>query len=296
MRSTQKKPPNNGQNGRSQWQIPERTNVFLTPGAQRSIEEAEKKGETVRVATDRPEKKLPSPQKTSLKTSAPAPRPQRQNNNNKRPAQKKSSPPPSLAGAIIAEIKDRIKGFYFSMQLNSEDVIMGVICALLLVIISALQTTFFVRFAPFGAVPDLMLVFVIGMGVSKGEKWGSVAGLAGAFVIQALGSFAEVPEVLSLLYMPAGCATGLLSKYYLRHTLPVNAAYIAVASLIRSIVTVLCAAPTIQATPGEIILHIAIPEFFSTLIISPLPFLAAWLSFKHFNKTRAERTESGIEI
>ena len=279
--------------------MPERANVFLTPGAQKSIEEAEKRGEAVRVSTDRPQRKQPprNPAQGHTNSVPPAGRHQGQR---RKPAPvntargQRNAPPPSLFGAITAEIKDRLKSLYFNMQLNSEDIIMAVICAVLIVIISALQTTFFVRFSPFGAVPDLMLVFVIGMGVSKGEKWGCVAGLAGAFVIQALGSFSEVPEVLSLLYMPAGCASGLLSKYYFRHTLPVNAAYIAVASLIRSTITVLCAVPTVKATAGEIILRIALPEFFSTIMISPLPFLAAWLSFKRFNKTRAERTESGI--
>lgn len=274
--------------------MPERANVFLTPGAQKSIEEAERRGETVRVTTDRPDARRPVQKKMPPKDASP----KRNGGASNKAAQNKkreNAPPPSLAGAIFAEVRDRIKGLYFSLQLSTEDIIMALICAALIIVVAALQTTFFVRFAPFGRVPDLMLVFVIGMGVSKGEKWGTVSGLAGAFVIQALGSFSDVPEVLSLLYMPAGCATGLLSKYYFRHTLPVNAAYVACASLLRSIVTTLCAVSAVQATAGEIILHIALPEFFSTLIVSPIPFLAAWLSFKHFNKTRAERTEAGIQ-
>jgi ABC-type uncharacterized transport system fused permease/ATPase subunit len=103
------------------------------------------------------------------------------------------------------------------------------------------------------------------------------------------------PELLPLIYMPVGCVGGLLSKYYLRHTFPVMASYALAASLLRSIITVITACVMLNASLGEIIVKIALPEYFSTVIISPLPFLSTWLVLRQFHKTRAERTAGKSE-
>jgi len=68
--------------------------------------------------------------------------------------------------------------------------------------------------------------------------------------------------------------------------------YVAAAALLRGIVTVICASFLLKATLGEIILRIAVPEYFSTLVVSPIPFLSVWLSTRSFHKTRAERTDT----
>ena len=150
----------------------------------------------------------------------------------------------------------------------------------------------FLRAIPYNFYSLLTLVFVIAIGVYEGEKWGSVMGLVAAFIIQALGSSGTGPELLSLLYMPVGCAAGLLSKYYLRHTFPVNAAYILIATIIKEIFTVISAMETLNADLIDVITKIAVPEYFSTVLISPLPFLSVWIVFKIFHKTRAQRTDS----
>lgn len=289
MMSTQKN-QNKAPEKKSEWQIPERSQVFLTPGAQKSIEDAQKKGEQVRVvhepAPEAKRKAPPSPVKQN--TTAPG---------NKTGAPKKQSAPENmtLTQAILAEIHDRLKIIRLGIQVNSEDIIKGIVCSVLMIFFVLSQTTFFVRFAPFGKVPDLVLIFVLAIGVCEGEKWGAVFGLVAAFVIQATGTSGAGPELLPLVYMPVGCIGGLLSKYYLRHTFPVMSVYVLAAALLRGIVTVICASVMLNATLGEIITRIAIPEYFSTVIISPLPFLAVWLSMRAFHKTRAERTAGKSE-
>ncbi len=206
--------------------------------------------------------------------------------------EKAQSEPLSLKEATLAEIKDRLKTLRLRIQLNSEDIWRAVICASLLIFFALLQTTFFSRFAPFGKVPDLMLIFVMAIGVYEGEKWGSITGICAAFIIQSLGSSGTGPELLALLYMPAGCVCGLLSKYYLRHTLPVNALYVCAVCVIKEIFTVITALFSVNASLFEIIKGIAVPEYFSTVIMAPIPFLAVWLAFRAFHKTRAERTDS----
>lgn len=298
MRSTQKK-QSNAPEKKGQWQIPERQQVFVTPGAQKSIEDARDKGIAPKITSDRksdaPRKTPPAPS-ADFKSNTPRPAFAKQKAAQKKAPAKKRSEPLSLKDAILAELKDRLRTIRLGIQLNSEDIVRGVICGLLMILFAVLQTTFFVRFAPFGKVPDLMLVFVIAMGVYEGEKWGSVVGLAAAFLIQALGSSGNTPELLSLIYMPVGCAAGLLSKYYLRHTLPVNAVYVAAAGVLRAIITVITAALTLEASLGDIIARIAVPEYFSTLVIAPIPFVSVWLAFRSFHKTRAERTDRKSEI
>lgn len=214
-----------------------------------------------------------------------------------KPAEKKAPPKENmtLTEAIIAELRDRIRVIRLGIQVNSEDIIKGAVSALLMIFFVLLQTTFFVRFAPFGKVPDLMLIFVLAIGVCEGEKWGAVFGLVAAFVIQALGSSGTGPELLPLVYMPVGLVGGILSKYYLRHTFPVMASYALAATLLRSIITVITASVMLKASLGEIITKIALPEYFSTAIISPLPFLTTWFVLRIFHKTRAERTAGKSE-
>ena len=286
MKSTQKK-QNNAQK-KNEWQIPERSQVFVTPGAQKTIEDAQKKGEQVRVVHE------PAPQKSKERPPAAPPQAGPQGGN-KKPAEKPVPENMTLTQAILAEFRDRIRVIRMGIQLNSEDIIKGVVCALLMIFFTLLQTTFFVRFAPFGKVPDLVLIFVLAIGICEGEKWGAVFGLVAAFVIQSLGSGGTGPELLPLIYMPVGCIGGILSKYYLRHTFPVMASYVLCAAVLRAIVTVITASVLLNATLGEIIVKIALPEYFSTVIISPLPFLAIWLSLRQFHKTRAERTAGKSE-
>lgn len=303
MKPTQKnqqKSNNQGQR-KSEWQIPERAQIYVTPGAQKSLDDAARRGEAPRIATDRRGNVSPP---VSMQGSAPQPKESELRtspvNNTRPPAKapvKKSvkKEPLTFKEAVFAEIKDRIRTIRLGIQVNAEDIIRAAICGGLMLLFALLQTTFFVRFAPFGKVPDLMLIFVLAIGVYEGEKWGSIVGLIAAFVIQAMGYGGDAPEILSIIYMPVGCAAGLLSKYYLRHTLPVKALYVLAASFIRSVATVICALFILDASVGQIIGRIAVPEYFSTVLMSPLPFFTVWLSFRHFHKTRAERTDNSIE-
>ncbi len=298
MKSTQKN-PNNAPEKKGEWQIPERSQVFLTPGAQKTIEDAQKSGKKVRVVHDRtPQPKKAPPKTTAEGPSQNAPQKSGQGISQKRQDNTAKSTPPenvTLWDAILAELRDRLRVIRLGIQVNSEDIVKGAVSSALMILFVLLQTTFFVRFAPFGKVPDLVLIFVLAIGVCEGEKWGAVFGLVSAFVIQAIGSSGMGPELLPLVYMPVGCVGGLLSKYYLRHTFPVMSSYVLVASLLRGIVTVICASIMLKASFGEIVTRIAIPEYFSTILISPLPFLSTWLIMRLFHKTRAERTAGKAE-
>lgn len=286
MRSTQNKQTNPEKKPRNQWQIPDDMQVIITEGAKQSIDSALEKGQAPTVITDKDlQKKTPA-------NPAGAPRAvTKVTGKQRKPVPKR---PLTLKEAIIAELRDRLKTLRLSIQLNSEDIIKALVGAGLISLFALLQTTFFVKFAPFGSVPDLMLIVVLAMGVFEGEKWGAVMGIVGAFVIQCLGWPGNAPELLSLIYMPVGCISGLLSKYYLRHTVPVNAVYVLASCLLRVMITVITSLAVLDASFGDIVLKIALPEFFSTAVIAPLPFVTVWLVYKPFHKTRAERTDSEL--
>ncbi len=176
-----------------------------------------------------------------------------------------------------------------SFSVDSEIVIKIIICTLLLIFFAMLQTTFFVRFAPFGTVPDLMIIFTLAVSMSEGEKWGAVWGLAAAYLIEALGTSGIT--LLPLLYMPAGLIFGIVGQYYLSGTASVRVLFTIIASFARALFTLIYVFTTLKGfTIGAVLLNITIPEFCSTLIISPLVHLAVWGSLKHFHKSRAERT------
>ena len=195
----------------------------------------------------------------------------------------------SLWEAVRLELKDRIRSLSLGFSIDLEDLIRGIICGVLIVINALLQTTFFVRFAPFGAVPDVMLLLTAAIAASEGEKYGAVCGLFSAFIIGALGG-SPGPNLLPLLYAAAGYFIGLLSKNYFSNTLAVKLIYVLFCCLGRASVSLIVSAAVLKATFSQIMTDVVIPEFFSTAVISPLLFVTVWLCYRKFHKSREERT------
>ena len=200
------------------------------------------------------------------------------------------SPSLTFGQALAAELKDLFHSLWYFIYENWERILKGFLCGVLLIFFLLLQTTFFVRFAPFGAVPDLLLSLTAAIAISEGEKWGAVFGLVAAYLSQALGGAATGPALLPLLYMPAGYFCGICAKYYLSDSIPVRILYILSCGAGRGIVTAISAAAILNATAGEIFLDIVLPEFFSTALLAPLLYVLVHFAFKPFHKSRAQRT------
>ncbi len=222
-------------------------------------------------------------------------RPVPMQNRQPRPGQsqrrRKPAPPPTLGQALAAELKDILQKLWYYIYENVESILKGIVCGLYLVLLLMLQTTFFVEFAPFGAVPDLLLSLTVAIAVSEGEKWGAVFGLIAASLSHIAGG-APGPVLLPLLYMPAGYFCGICAKEYLSDSIPVRGIYIAVSGAGRGIITAISAACILTANPAEIFLDIVVPEFFSTALMAPGIYGLIYLSMKPFHKSRAERTEN----
>ncbi len=195
------------------------------------------------------------------------------------------TPPPSKE-----TLRDRIREWRLAMSIDGEKIAKGVVCALLIVLLSLVQTTLFTRFRPFGAIPDLILPFVIAVSMTERERWGAVCGLLGAFVIESLGG--STLTLLPLLYMPCGYICGLLATHAFRDAPIVRALFTAAASLARSLLTLV----TVVATVADISLIDALtkavlPELLSTLLFAAFPHLLTYLSLRPFNKSRDARVE-----
>lgn len=194
----------------------------------------------------------------------------------------------TLAGAILAEIEDRLDGLSLNIPFTAEQFLRAAICGVLIILFAMLETTVFSRFKPFGAIPDLMFALTVAIAFSEGEKWGGVCGIISAVIIDALtGVFFSL---LPILYMMAGVLCGYLVRDFFSNTALPRVAVITLFTVGRSVVTLISAVTVTDAPISEIMLDMVIPEYFSTVLMSAPVYLTVWLCYFKFHKTRAERT------
>ena len=185
---------------------------------------------------------------------------------------------------------DMVHMWHLGLAIDTESIIKGLVAGFLIFFFSMLQVTVFSALRPFGAVPDLILPLVIAIGITEGERWGGVCGLAGAFLIEALGSAGVT--VLPLLYVPCGFIAGVLGTYYLRDSVVIRVIFTFASGILRALFTVICVLITYKSPSASVMFrNIVFPEFIATFIFAALPHITAWLSMKPFHKTRAERVD-----
>ena len=180
--------------------------------------------------------------------------------------------------------------WHLGIAVNVDNIIKGAVCGALIVVFAMLQITVFSKLRPLGAIPDLMLPLVIAIGISEGERWGGVAGLAAAFLIDCLGSAGIT--LLPLLYVPCGFAAGVLGTYYVRDSFIIRAIFTASSGILRAVVTIIYVHLSYEAVNVPLMFgRIVVPEYFSTLLFAFIPHIAIWLSFRPFHKSRADRID-----
>lgn len=170
---------------------------------------------------------------------------------------------------------------------SRERIFCGVVCTLLMIFFALLQTTVFSAVRPFGAVPDLMISFVLALAVTEGEKWGAIFGIAAAVIIESLG-LTEV-TLLPLLYMPIGFFCGVLCRYYFTGSAAVRCVMTLSVLPLRAVFTaVYIILSPMVITFGEATLQIVLPELLATLAISVPVHLIMYICLRPFHRTRAE--------
>ena len=195
-----------------------------------------------------------------------------------RPAEKK----------FYSAIVDRIRMWRLGITVNVDSIIKGLVIGGLILVFAMLQTTVFSKLRPFGATPALMLPLVIAVGITEGERWGGVTGVAAAFLIDCLGSAGLT--LLPLLYVPCGFAAGVLGTYYLRDSFVIRAIFTVASGVLRAAVTAVYIAVTYKSPDASLAVRTVIaPEFLSTLVFAAAPHAAWYFEMKPFHKRRAER-------
>lgn len=187
-------------------------------------------------------------------------------------------------------IRDRFKEWRLGLNLDGEALLKGLVCGILLIFFSLLQTTLFTRFRPFGAVPDLILPLVTAVAMTERERWGAVFGLIAAVVIESLGG--APLTLLPILYAAAGYLCGILTVLYFKDGWAVRLLYTLAGSAARTVFTAI----SLMATVGGINLltlftSALIPEFFATVVFAAFPHLLAKLCLRPFNRPRDEKVK-----
>lgn len=190
---------------------------------------------------------------------------------------------------VPGRIREFVRELFLKLSVSRESVLRGLIIAALMAFFALMQTTFFTRLPPFGAVPDLMLSFCIAVAVTEGEYWGAVTSLFAAFVVTSLGAVAFDPA--PVLYLVCAYTAGVLSRYYLKQNVLTRTLYTLAAGICRAAATFLALALSAPSFAPAAFFRIAlIPEFLSTLICAPVVHIAVWAALHVFHRSRAERT------
>ncbi len=152
-------------------------------------------------------------------------------------------------------------------------------------VLAILQTAFFSRFPLFGATPDLMLAAVLAIAMFEGERAGCVAGIFAGFFIEAIGGVGL--SVLPVFYLIAGAVSALLCIRAFSRGPITFAVFSLFAYALRALVTLIY----ISFIWGDYsildaILHVLVPEYFSSLIFAFFPFIVIRLLAKIFHRER----------
>lgn len=183
----------------------------------------------------------------------------------------------------------RFNAWRLGISIDADTIVKGFVVLFLGILFILLQTTLFTRFRPFGAIPDMMLPFVIAISVKERERGGAVTALCAAFVIDALGGSAVT--LLPLLYVSVAYAAGILTTHRFREGMPSAALYTAVSCILKCPFTLITALLTIDSlSVKEALIDIVLPEAASSIITAIIPLGITFICLRPFHKSRAERT------
>ena len=134
-----------------------------------------------------------------------------------------------------------------------------------LLLFSVLQVSFFARFPFFGATPDLIICTVLCISYFCGRYAGGITGLAGGFLIEAIG--ASGITLLPVIYFLFGYVVGYYSRAVIQKRYSSYLFYLGIALAIRATVTVLYAALTYRnLSLPTLLIHTLLPEAAGTAI------------------------------
>jgi len=224
---------------------------------------------------------MPSPNNRNRKTGTP-----------RAPEPEKSIPHilRALFRRFLMRAGEMLRTFGLRVFYGRERILCGTTVAVLMILFALIQTTLFSTLRPFGAIPDMMISFVVATAISEGRKFGAVYGIVAAVIIESLG-YSPV-MLLPTLYMLIGFTVGVLCRLYITDSIVVRTLITLSVLPLRAIFTAIYTALSpISATAGEALLGIILPEAAATLLLAPPVHLIVYLCMRPFHRTRAEKVE-----
>lgn len=159
-----------------------------------------------------------------------------------------------------------------------------ILFSLLIFLCACLQSSFFSAAAIFTAVPDLVLISVIGIAVYDGEKSGAVSGVFGGVVLEAFGAGGHI-MLLPLFYMLCGFFFGIAAHFIFNKNFISWLLYCIIGAAFRSVLSIVHAV-LVESDVNILLIftEIVIPEYFITLILSPMMYLPIRAVVRPFHK------------
>lgn len=165
---------------------------------------------------------------------------------------------------------------------NRENVIRYLVSfGILLIVLSILQVSWLAEWKPMGAVPDLMMIAVLGAAYYCGKHAGAIVGISAGVLIEAMGSFGIT--ILPVVYMVLGYVIGTYAKGHSLGREWMYLCYLLLCLPVRGAITLTYASLTYREIHLLSILKNAVlPEAVMTLVCGivlwlPLRFLGRWL-------------------
>ena len=156
--------------------------------------------------------------------------------------------------------------------------------------LAILQTTLFSHIRIFGAVPDLILPAVVAVAVYDKERTGTIAGIVGGVLIDALGGVGL--SISPLVYMICGTFVALMTYSVLRRDFISWLTGTAASLIITGGFSVLSARVALGASrfaSSDIWSELLIPQYFASLIMGvPVWFFTRLIWSKWFDNREME--------
>ena len=135
-----------------------------------------------------------------------------------------------------------------------------------------LQTSLLAVIAPFGSVPDLVLLLVLGAGYFCGPAVGGIFGLVAGVISYAIGGIGFAVE--PLLYTAVGAFTGFLVENFFKGKFSVWCFYVIFAAIMKggvSLLVIMLFSSDLQLFAS--IWRTLIPEFIGTVVLGAALYL-----------------------
>lgn len=141
------------------------------------------------------------------------------------------------------------------------------VLGILLLSVAVLQVTLLSQWKLFDTVPDLMLCTVVLLAYFCGTHVGAIAGIAGGFLIDALGSFGL--SILPVLYLLCGYVVGHYARAVYPKRFSAYVIYAFFSIVLREAASLTLAAATYESVHlPRILLYTVLPELGLTLALS----------------------------